>query len=214
VSIRPDEQRIAREFDRWLGGRSLSGVLMRSLLGHAGPYLLNTPWVDLPDRFALRPRQRLLELGTGRGSLLSALHGRIGFARAPVGVDASRVLLRYAAHDRRGTAAPELIKYLSDETLFRVLHEALRVLEPGGLLLAWEFAPTSSRRLNALHQRLLTLGPTEVHLRGFGLLAPCALSAGFAHIERIRFRTPFLFPPIPRVVVACQKRSPVGEGAA
>jgi len=245
MSLMPEERHTAREYDRWLGGPSLSGRLMRLLTHVAGvavTYLVNTPVLGLTEQLNLQPQHRVLDLACGSGGVAASLAGHAGLTRDPIGVDASTVMLRLAMRDpgvgRRvdlvaagATRLPfanesfdllvaaYLFKYLEDQTLFRVLLEAQRVLKPGGILLGWEFAPTSSRRLNRLHRWLLTRRVKTFHLRGFEALAPYALYAGYEYVDRLQLRLPFLFPPIPRVVVMLQKGrhgrpTPVDETAA
>jgi SAM-dependent methyltransferase len=229
MAARPDELKTARAYERLMRGRGLRDVLDRVLLGPASAYLLNTPALTAGDVIRLGPRHRVLDLGAGRGRLAALLQQRYGLIHPPVAVDISTAMVRAAARDlgpqRRVElavaaasrlpfadesfhliVAAHLFRHLEDETLFRVLLEALRVLKPQGILLAWEFAPTSSRRLNRLHEWLFGSRYGEPYRpRGFGALAPYAVYAGFKHIDRLRLPLPFLFPPVPRVVVMLQK---------
>jgi ubiquinone/menaquinone biosynthesis C-methylase UbiE len=211
-----------------MSGRSLTGLAMRGLMGSAGTYLVNTPLVEIAEQVGLDSGHRVLEIGCGRAGLLRALDARVRFEHRPVGIDLSASMLDLARRDGAEVSGIELVggaasrlpfadesfdlvlaaylfKHLEDDTLFRVLLDVQRVLEPGGILLGWEFAPTSSPKLNRFHEWLLTPAVKTARLRGFGALAPYALSAGFKHVDRIQFRTPFLFPPIPRLVVMLQK---------
>lgn len=234
MTVRPEERRTAREYNRLLRGNTLRGALSR-VLGRIDPYLFNTPALTIPGQVGLGPNHRVLDLGSGRGGVPRLLARRAGLRFAPVALDISWAALRQAAAAMgpepslrlvAGAAsrlpfadesfhlliAAHLLRHLEDDTLYRVLDEALRVLVPGGILLAWEYAPTSSPRLEALHRRLLGAQVSTVNLRGFAHLAPYAVHVGFKHIDRLRLRLPFLFPPIPRVVVMLQKaRTPDGD---
>src|SRR5579884_796206 len=212
---------------RHRGRAGLAAALAGPLPGMLGAYLIDTPFVDLQDEIQLDAGHRVLQLGCGRAGLLRALDGRVRFRCPPVGVDESQARLRAAARSAGDDVislaaatttrlpfaeerfdlvlAAHCFRQLEDDMLFRVLLECRRVLKPGGVLLAWEFAPLSSRLLNRFHAWLLRRRGTPVRLRGFGMLAPYALYAGFKHVNRLQFRTPFLFPPIPRVAVALQK---------
>ncbi len=228
MSIRPEERRTADAYDRWLRGSTLARTASRLVTATLGPYVFDTPVLELPREVDLQPGHRVLDLGCGGGALAQLLAERVGLRHAPVGLDVSRETLRLGAQ-RLGAGrrvelvaagasrlpfadesfhlvvAAHLFRYLEDDTLYRVLLEVHRVLKPGGILFGWEFAPTSSRRLNRFHQRLLSRRGTPCRLRGFGILAPYALEAGFHFADRKRFRLPFLFPPIPRVAVMFQK---------
>lgn len=236
MSARPEERRTAREYNRWLRASAFTRALLRLFGGWPRAWLLNTPALDLPREVGLKPQHRVLDLGCGDGGVARLLAERAGLVHAPVGVDLSTVMLRIAAQNggrRRPVAlvaaaasrlpfadatfdlivSAHLFRRLEDDTLFRVLLEAQRVLRPGGILLGWEFAPTSSRRLDRFHHWLLTRRVQTANLRGYGTLAPYALYAGFQHADRHVPRLPFLFPPIPRVVVMLQKARIASEPA-
>ncbi|HZQ37246.1 MAG TPA: class I SAM-dependent methyltransferase [Dehalococcoidia bacterium] len=228
MSIRPEERRTARAYDRSLRSATLPRALSRLFSTTVGPYVFDTPVLELPREVGLQPGHRVLDLGCGTGAMAELLAARSGLRHDPVGIDVSRELLRLGAQ-RLGAGrrvelvaagasrlpfadesfhlviAAHLFRYLEDDTLYRMLMEAHRVLRPGGILFGWEFAPTSSRRLNRFHQWLLSREGTPCRLRGFGILAPYALEVGFRFADRKRFRLPFLFPPIPRVAVMFQK---------
>jgi SAM-dependent methyltransferase len=232
MSVRPEERRTAREYNRLARRNSVRGTLAR-LLGDLPTYLFNTPALVVPGEFGLGPNHHVLELGSGRAGVAKLLARRARLRTPPVAFDISTEVLRRAAADSgrepavqfvAGAAsrlpfadesfhlvvAAHLFRQLEDDTLYRVLDDVLRILVPGGILLAWEYAPTTSERLNALHRRWLGEEVFTTNLRGFAHLAPYAVHVGYKHIDRMRLRLPFLFPPIPRVVVMLQKvRTPV-----
>ena len=225
------EARVARDYDRWLDGHSLSGLLYGAISGLAGPILVNTPAFRLHTELQLRPEQRVLDVGCGRGALLQTLTARVPFDKPPVGVDFSRFMTERGAEDLKGsphrvslirgsgTALPfrdgsfdvvlcgHVVKHLDDASLPVLLTEVRRVLTPGGIALLWEFAPTSSPRLNALNRAVLTRGVREFTLRNYATLSAFALQAGFEWVGNARLR-PFLFPPIPRVSLLLGKAPP------
>lgn len=225
----PEELRAAREYDRWMVARDPHAALMRFLMSVPGMILVNTPAFRLPEELRIGRHHRVLDLGCGRASLLRLLTSRVGLKVTPVGLDASRKMLTLARNAVRDTSeAPvhltlglaskiplaaeifdlvicaHLFKYLSDGELRRSLHEIHRVLKPGGLCLAWEFAPTGSRLLNRLNRRVLSRGSTPLRLRTYRRLHRLASECRFDWIDNAGLR-PFLLPPIPRVSILLGK---------
>ena len=226
-----NESRVARDYDRWLTGGSLSGLLYGAISSLPGTVLVNTPAFRLHTELQLRPDQRVLDIGCGRGSLLQTLCARVAFQKPPVGIDLSRAMLRLGAEDSQrsphdiallrasGTSLPfadgvfdlvtcgHVVKHLDDDALLTLLTEIRRVLTPGGIALVWEFAPTTSQRLNALNRAVLTPGVGAFELRDYATLSAFALQAGYEWVGNARLR-PFLFPPIPRVSLLLGKAPP------
>lgn len=231
------EARVARDYDRWLTGGSLTGLLYGTLSSLPGTVLVNTPAFRLHTELQIKPGQRMLDVGCGRGALLQTLASRVPFEKVPVGVDVSRAMLRLGAEDTRkaprdvallqasGTALPftdgafdlaicgHVAKHLDDDALLALLREIRRVLTPGGIALLWEFAPTTSQRLNAINRAVLTAGVGSFELRDYATLSAFALEAGYEWVGNARLR-PFLFPPIPRVSLLLGKAPPgwINEG--
>lgn len=203
-----------------------STIFGRWLMSPIGNYCFNTPIYLLPARINLRPKHRVLELGCEQGANLRFLSARIPFERAPIGLDLCAETLRHGERCRRtgryslvaGSSswlpfaresfdlvlAAHLIRVLSEEGLMRLLLECERVLKPGGLVALWDFAPTSSVRLNWLNARALSLFGGAGEPRGFGKLAHLASEAGYEVIERPELRL-FLLPPVPRTALLLKK---------
>jgi SAM-dependent methyltransferase len=237
-----NDVRTGRQYDRWLAGRSVTGKGYEFLASVPGSMLVNTPVFRLDKTLQLRPSQRLLDVGCGRGSLLQVLSSRVHFETPPAGIDVSgEMLTRAQAEASRGSDPLDLaqasglglpfrdgvfdivtcsyvVKHFDDAGLAELLGEVLRVLKPGALALLWEFSPTRSDSLNRWHRWLLTRGVESCHLRGFTQLAAAAAAAGFEWVENAHLR-PFLLPPIPRVSVLVGKapeawRQRTGPGRA
>jgi ubiquinone/menaquinone biosynthesis C-methylase UbiE len=233
----------ARQYDRWLGGDSITGKGYGFLASVPGSMLVNTPVFRLDRMLQLQPSQRLLDVGCGPASLLQVLASRVRFETSPAGIDVSRaMLMRARAGDSPGlrgrlhlaqasalrmpfrddsfdiVTCSYVVKHLDDAGLARLLHEMLRVLKPGGLALLWEFSPSMSTSLNRWHRWLLTRGVESCNLRSFSQLAAAAAAAGFEWVENAHLR-PFLFPPIARVSLLLGKapeawRQRTGPGRA
>jgi len=216
-----------RRYEARLRGTGPASVAHRFLIGPAGSVLINTPVYLLPGRINLQPKHRVLDLQGGRGALARILAARVPFHTPPVMIDTSPAALALAYADADPdrpidllAARPQRLPFadecfdlviaahvfrrLDDTALYLCLMEIVRVLRPGGVLVAWDYAPRSSRLLNRLHERLLAGDPTKPHLRGFGALAHWLSEAGFDEIQRTVL-PPFLFPPIPHTALLAQK---------
>jgi len=226
------EATVAREYDRWLSGSSITGRLYGLLAGLPGTILVNTPAFRMHTELQLKPEHRILDVGCGTGALLQTLAARVAFNTPPVGVDMSRTLLKkglhsFAAHPGHpelirasGSSLPfaddsfdvvtcaHMVKHLDDDALLAFLREIRRVIQLGGIALLWEFAPTNSPRLNAWNKFVLSPGVHECNLRDYTTLSAYALEAGFEWVGNARLR-PFLYPPIPRVSLLLGK-APAG----
>jgi SAM-dependent methyltransferase len=226
------EASVARDYDRWLSGPSITGRLYAALAGLPGTILVNTPAFKLHTELQIRPEHRVLDIGCGTGAVLQTLASRVDFETPPIGIDLSRTLLRQGRSTFGGNLSrPELIrasglslpfpdeyfdivtcahvvKHLDDDGLLEFLREMRRVIKHGGIGLVWEFAPTTSARLNAWNKFVLSPGVSECNFRDYTTLSAYALEAGFEWAGNAHLR-PFLYPPIPRISVLVGK-APVG----
>lgn len=217
---RADERESGAAYRRLWRDTSPVAMLERFLMGPLGTFLLNTPVFLLQRHLTLRPEQRLLEIGCGRATTLRILSGRVHFQQPPVGIDIAPSALTLAQRDGLNGPPVELaaanatrlpfaadsfdlvlsgymVKHLGDQAMARFLYETWRVLKPSGILVVWEFAPTSSRTLNRFHRWLLTQRVKPYRLRGFGDFLDLAIESPYVTMEILNLR-PFLFPPIPR----------------
>jgi ubiquinone/menaquinone biosynthesis C-methylase UbiE len=224
-----------REYERWVRGHGIEALFIRWAMSAPGQWTVNTPLMRLPENLALRPQQRWLDVGCGRGALLRFIDAQVQFERAPVGVDFSPAALRLARQDSRSAERPldfscgtatalpfrdgsfdlitggYLLKHLTDGELDAFLAELRRVLAGGGLAVLWEFAPSGSARLDAWNRRWLGARVREPRLRSVSELTRRARAAGFDLARNASLR-PFLFPPMPRASVLIGK-APEGWAA-
>jgi SAM-dependent methyltransferase len=221
------------EYERFFTKPSLGGHVLRWALGPAGQWVINTPLMRIPEELRMRRAQRWLDVGCGRGSLLSFVDERVHFERSPVGVDFSAAALRLAREDSRdgrpalacatATALPfahntfdlvtcgYMLKHLTDEELAAFMGEVRRVLVGGGVALLWDYAPSGSEALDGWNRGLLGAGVHEPRLRSTRSLVGSARAAGFELARDARLR-PFLIPPIPRASIFIGK-APEGWSA-
>jgi SAM-dependent methyltransferase len=221
-----------RNFDRWLRQAPL-GRLYAWLQSVPGSIVYNTPAFKLHEELQVNAGNRVLDIGCARGALLQLLGSRVALQRPPVGLEPSRGMLDLAADTGAilVQASPVALPFadesfnlvtcgyvtqrLDDEGMLSLFREVRRVLDPGGVALVWDFAPTRSRHLNALHDRVLDITGAGRELRNYTTLSAYALEAGFEWVSNAHLR-PFLFPPIPRVSIIVGK-APIGwqpEGMA
>ena len=230
-----------KDYDRWITKAGPLAAAMRFAMGVPGQILVNTPAFTLPEEMRIEPTWRILDIGCGRVGLTRVLTDRAGLLAPAVGIDPSRQMLTLASRDQQGDGGKRILlaqgtatdlpladelfnfvisghafKYLTDRELRESLREARRVLKPGALFLAWEFAPTRSSLLDRWNRYLLELGAPLVRLRGYRELRRFAYDAGFDWVQTANLR-PFLLPPIPRVSLIMGKapdgwRSTVVEG--
>lgn len=215
-----------REYERWIGGHSLSATGFRWLMGAQALPLVNGPPMRIHEELQLDASARILDIGCGRGALLAAIDEQLRPEAAPIGLDGSRAMLRLAARDQtsdRGTSLRPLVqgsalalpfagdtfdlalcgyvaKHLDDAELNALLVEVLRVLAPGGLALIWEFGPTGNPRLDAWNARTVSSGVSAPRLRSSETLRGFAERAGFPFVRYADLR-PFFLPPIPRASI-------------
>ncbi len=224
--------RFARGYDRWMSAPGPLAAAMRFAMSVPGQILVNTAAFTLPEELRMGQGWRVLDIGCGRAGAVRVIAHRANLLQTPVGLDASRRMLTMARHDMeteggqpvcllQGTASDlplaadsfdlllsaHAFKYLTDDALRASLSEARRVLKPGGLLLAWEFSPTTSGLLDRWTRWVLTRGVPLVRLRGYRELRALGHACGFDWVEHAWLR-PFLFPPIPRVSIIMGKAPP------
>jgi SAM-dependent methyltransferase len=215
--------RSAVDYDRWLAGTSPRAMLVRWLMSAPAQLLTNGPALRLPRQLQLGATTRMLDVACGRGALMRALDEQLHFDTPPVGIDCSRAALALATRDGAQAIRPRFVRgsgtslpfrdgtftfvtcgyvarHLDDAELGALLREILRVLEPRGLAVLWEFGPSGDRRLDAWNARVLSVTTSGPRLRSSATLRQMAAAAGFEFTRDANLR-PFLFPPIARASV-------------
>jgi ubiquinone/menaquinone biosynthesis C-methylase UbiE len=201
-----------------------AGWLDRWRQGAVPQAVANAALLRLPVNLKLDEHTRHLDLGCGRGALLRALDDQLRAEAPPVGLDASRDLLRQAHRDERnplrGAGLVEgdplalpfrdgafnlvtcgyQLRYRDHDEVRALFMEIRRVLEPGGLAVIWEYGPSGNRRLDAWNARVLAPRGPRPSLRSARTLLGLAAEAGFEFTRHADLR-PFLAPPIPRASI-------------
>ncbi len=231
------EERLAAEaYDRWLASASLTPRGLAALVGTAAllpglGHLVNAEAFRIASALRLTPTDRVVEVGSGAGTLLRSLQTRVGFQTPPLGIESSARALRLARGlTRRGAVAfargfatrlpiadrsvdvilcGHRTHRLPDVALRAFYIEACRALRPGGRLLLWDHAPVTGAA-GRLNRWLLTRGVRECHLRDYAEYAHLATQSGFGSIERFDLSL-FLLPPVRRVAVLLTRRGTPDE---
>jgi len=154
----------------WLGG-AFDPVQALFMLGRRAEL-----FAGVLEAAALSPSEALLDIGCGTGTLLRAAAIRSHRARILAGIEPATSLIAQAATKLTGVApqivlargyaqqlpfpdasfdvvsATEMLHHLPNPpVLEEVLHEAHRVLRPGGRLVALDFWPPKTRLGRVLH---------------------------------------------------------------
>ncbi len=226
-----EQDKTAREYDRWAGRSSFWGKWFRYWLAPGRILFLNTPARKLPKTLSLNRDDKILDIGCGCGSLLIYLHKRIGFQVTLEGLDVSAVMVGLAEREinksglegkvrirqGRGTELPYmdgtfnvvlstyLIKHLSDDALVAMLEEVKRVLKPSGYFCFWEAAKSNIKVLDWINMKFLSIEISTINLRSSEDLYQKLTNAGFDNTQRFG-RTPYLYYPfLPRVGFICRR---------
>jgi len=205
-------------YDQWIGGTGLRSRLGRTVFSLSGTVY--------SGRFiraaALRPEDRVMEIGSGLGEILTASQRRVGAKQPYFGIDLSPQMVRRA---RRGLESrrPSLhflvasalqipfrhhcfdvvllshvVKYLTDPQLRQVLAQVKALLRPGGRLVLWEFRPYAWGAIN----RTILRGSGSHKLRSAAELVALLQEQGYRNLQPFRIHTPW--PPFRNLAYRAQ----------
>ena len=97
-----DEQlHTARDYDRWLLQKSFNARWARFWFAPNRTVWLNTPVRNLARTLALKPSDKILEIGCGYAGLLLYLFRKVGFTSPMEGLDCSSLMIARACTEVR-----------------------------------------------------------------------------------------------------------------
>ncbi len=197
-------------YDRWIGGSGLASILGRLIFSLSGVVYSHT----FVRAARLSSADRVLEIGCGMGTILTAVQRKICSNKPYLGIDLSHQMV-LQGRTKISTAfvmkpvelmvgsavtlpvnsslfdvvlLSHVIKYLTDEQLCLVLEESARVLKPGGRIVLWEFNPV----LAPFVTRLILKYCRAQRLRSGGELRHAMETAGYCDLRGFRIITPWL----------------------
>lgn len=205
-------------YDRWIGGAGLRSHLGRTVFSLSGTVYAGR----FIQASGLRPDERVMEVGSGLGKILTASQRRVRAEQPYVGIDLSYQMVRRA---RRGQESrrPSLhflvasalqmpfrrqsfdvvllshvAKYLTDPQLRQVLAQVKELLRPGGRFVLWEFRPYAWGAIN----RTILRGSGSHKLRSAAELVTLLQEQGFRNLQPFRIHTPW--PPFRNLAYRAQ----------
>ena len=218
LRLSESESRAQAFYDRWIGGTGLRSHLGRTVFSLSGAVYAGR----FIQAAALRPEDRVMEVGSGLGRILTASQRRVGAEQPYFGIDLSYQMVRRA---RRGLESrrPSLhflvasalqmpfrrhcfdvvllshvAKYLTDPQLRQVLAQVRDLLSPGGRFVLWEFRPYAWGPIN----RTILRGSGSHKLRSAAELVALLEEQGFRNLQPFRIHTPW--PPFRNLAYRAQ----------
>ena len=218
LRLSESEARAQAFYDRWIGGTDLFSHLGRTVFSLSGTVYAGR----FIQASGLRPDDRVMEVGSGLGRILTASQRRVGAERPYFGIDLSFQMVRRA---RRGLepGVPSLhflvasalqipfrrqsfdvvllshvAKYLTDPQLRQVLAQVRDLLRPGGRIVLWEFRPYAWAPIN----RTILRGSRSHKLRSATELVALLQEQGFHNLQPFRIHTPW--PPFRNLAFRAQ----------
>ena len=196
-------------YDQWIGGTGLLSRLGRAVFGLSGTVYAGR----FIQAATLRPEDRVMEIGSGLGKILSSSQRRIGAQKPYIGIDLSYQMVRRARMDLDPRRPPlhflvasalqmpfrrhcfdvvllsHVVKYLTDPQLRQVLAQVRELLRPGGRIVLWEFRPYGWGPIN----RTILRSSRSHKLRSADELVALLQEQGYRNLRPFRIRTPW--PP-------------------
>ena len=218
LRLSESESRAQAFYDQWIGGAGLRSHLGRTVFSLSGTVYAGR----FIQAAALRPEDRVMEIGSGLGEILAASQRRVGAAQPYFGIDLSYQMVRRA----RGGLEPgrpslhfmvasalqmpfrrrcfdvvllsHVAKYLTDPQLRQLLAQVRDLLRPGGRFVLWEFRPYAWGAIN----RAILRGSGSHKLRSAAELVALLQEQGFRTLQPFRIHTPW--PPFRNLAYRAQ----------
>ncbi len=208
LHLSESESRTRAFYNHWIGGTSWLSRIGRFVFGLSGP-VYSRRFIQAA---ALRPQDRVMEVGSGLGGILTASHRRVGTSQLYVGIDLSYQMVWRAHRCRARRQQPvdflvasalqmpfrqecfdvvllsHVVKYLTDPQLRHVLAQVRGLLRPGGRIVLWEFKPYAWNRIN----RIILRGSRSHKLRSAAEMRALLQEQGYQNLRPFRIHTPWL----------------------
>ena len=209
LRLSESEVRAQAFYDRWIGRGDLFSQLGRAVFSLSGTVYAG----GFIQAAGLRPQDRVMEVGSGLGRILTASQRRVGAQQPYFGIDLSYKMVERARRGLDPRRPPphflvasalqmpfrprcfdvvllsHVVKYLTDPQLRQVLVQVRELLRPGGRLILWEFRPYAWGRIN----RAILRGSRSHKLRSAAELVAFLQEQGYCNLQPFRVHTPW--PP-------------------
>lgn len=218
LRLSESEVRARAFYDRWIGGPGLYSHLGRLVFSLSGT-VYSGRFIQAAD---LRPEDRVMEVGSGLGEILTASQRRVGAEQPYFGIDlsyqmvwrarrgleprhpslhflvASALQMPFRRHCFDVVLLSHVVKYLTDPQLRQVLAQVRELLRPGGRIILWEFRPYAWGPIN----RTILRGSGSHKLRSAAELVSLLQEQGYRNLQPFRIHTPW--PPFRNLAYRAQ----------
>ena len=218
LRLSESEIRAQAFYDRWIGEGDLFSQLGRAVFSLSGTVYAGS----FIQAAGLRPEDRVMEVGSGLGRILTASQRRVGAIQPYFGIDLSYQMVRRARRGLEPRRPPlhflvasalqmpfrgqcfdvvllsHVAKYLTDPQLRQVLAQVRELLRPGGRIVLWEFRPYAWGRIN----RAILRGSRSHKLRSAAELVAFLQEQGYRNLQPFRVHTPW--PPFRNLAYRAQ----------